>query len=144
MILKTDKYRKILNEFFSRLGIETAPSDFTVNVMNRLGLETAVEPVRLKPAILKLLSGIFVILMFLTIPFGSYIIYYTNRVLSIIASIDYSIINRFFASFVETIEGYPVTITGCVILILTMLFFLTMIIVNIRNYIYKTQMVSVI
>jgi putative Mn2+ efflux pump MntP len=142
MIKKADKYQKILIEFFNRLGVEETPPDFTENVMHRLGIETGVELVKTRPVMHYIITAILAVLMFLSVPFGSYIVNYANKLLYTISNFDYGFINRFFNSLIETIEGYSVTIAGLIILSASIVFFCVTLIINIQSYFYKAQRIS--
>lgn len=131
MIKKADKYQKIINEFFNRLGVEETPPDFTANVMSRLGLVTKIELVKTRPVMHYIITAILTAVMVLSVPFGSYIINYANRLLYTISNFDYGFLSRFFTSLVETIEGYSITTAGLIILSTSMVFFCVTFIVNI-------------
>jgi len=75
--------------------------------------------------------------MFLALPFGNYLVNFTNDLIFKISAIDYSFINRFITSLIDTIGNYSVSSTVIIVLSLSTTLFCIMMIVNLQSFFYK-------
>lgn len=132
-----DIYHKNIKEFFNRIGLEKASPDFTANVMSRIQVEPGYERIQSKPLIPYYLAAMIIMAMFLALPFGNYLVNFTNDLIFKISAIDYSFINRFITSLIDTIGNYSVSSTVIIVLSLSTTLFCIMMIVNLQSFFYK-------
>ncbi len=136
-------YNNKMKEVFNRIGYEKAPPDFTAGIMSLIQLEQGITVIKAKPVIPYYLSAIFTAIIFLTIPFGNYIVSFTNDLLFKVSNIDFGFINRFFNTLPEMIEGYSLSSTSLIILCLSMIFFCITIITAFPGYLFRTQRIII-
>ena len=130
-------YNRKIKELFSRIGVEKASPDFTNSVMGRIQREPAYVRVRKKPLTPYYLAAIFIAATCLSLPFGNYLVNITNELIFRISAIDYSFIERFIDSLIDTIGGYYISSTVIIIAGLSTLFFCIMMIINFRSSFQK-------